>query len=432
MDDFNLDNLCFHKDISKYLSKIGITCKFFADKKIKKKNYTLISVVAFKLKNAYKVGKHYSDGLCKIVEFMKKNKSNLILRLYYDYSIINTTGRHKNEITKVWIPLFKSMYESDNIQLVRYQFDEFLDKEKYHEGLFGTIVRTIPMFDFDGSKDQSLVVCNDIDSYVGFIKSVHALNKVSKWDYDILFGTMMCLKLYDRHVLTYLDKYSFNYRIMAGILYVKKSISKEVLKTFLECMINECTIYTDWYKNILKNTMKNFKIDLTVRHKWSYGIDEFFINRFVLIHMLEEKKKMALFTASTAYEKTFYMIIDILPKASPEVKSRWDSLFKKILGKWYVKDFDQCIKLVDSALYVKSKHQVSNQVSNQMIKIVKANFIKEIHAIIIKKQASKYIIPEKMEKCFLENYNHIINQIYEVKYPKGTVVVTKADGKTMG
>jgi hypothetical protein len=41
------------------------------------------------------------------------------------------------------------------------------------------------------------------------------------------------------------------------------------------------------------------------------------------------------------------------------------------------------------------------------------------------------MIPDEMSKCFLENYKHTINQIYEVKYSKGTVVVAPAKGKIM-
>jgi hypothetical protein len=421
MEKLNLDNHHFHKDVSKYLAKIGITCKFFANKIIKKPTYKMISVVAFKLKNAYTSEYKYSDGLSKIIKFMTKNESNLILRLYYDCSI--TKGKNTN----IWISLLQSMHKLDNIQLVRYQFDEFLDKEQYHEGLFGTIVRTIPMFDFDGSKDYSLVVCTDIDGFSGFLKSADGLQKINKWNYDMVFGTQMCLTLYDRHVFTYLDKYSFDYRIMAGILFIKKSLCKEILKTFLQCMINDCTIYLDWFKNVLKNTMKNHKIDITTQNKWVYGIDEFFINRFILIHMLESKKKIALFITKKTYDMSFFIMADILPTAPPSVKHAWNSLFKKILGKYYESNLDKCIKLLDSVLYARTKSILDHKIEKQIID----NYIKEIYPIITQKQAKKYMIPDEMSKCFLENYKHTINQIYEVKYPKGTVVVALAKGKTM-
>jgi hypothetical protein len=289
-------------------------------------------------------------------------------------------------------------------------------------------MRTIPMFDFDGSNEHSLAACTDIDGVSGFLKSVQGAPKVNKWNYDMVFGTRLCLTLSDRHVYTYLDKYSFDYRIMAGILYIKKSLPREVLKTFLQCMIDDCTIYKDWRKNVLKNSMKSNKIDSTTYNKWVYGIDEFFINRFVLIHMLEEKEKIALFIINRTYDTTFFIMSDILPNASQSVKSAWLSLFKKILGQWYVDDLDRCIELFDSSLYKINKPIVTAQ----MKKVITANYIKEIYSIINKKQTNKYRIPDKMSKCFLENYKHIINQIYEVKYTKGTVVVTPAKGKIMG
>jgi hypothetical protein len=424
MTDFKLDKYPYHKDVSKYLSKINITCKFFADKHITKTNYTLISVVAFKLKKSYKASRKYSEGLSKIISYMQKNNSNLILRVYYDCSIINTKIE---EIVNIWIPMFQTMHESDNIQLVRYQFDEFLDNEKYHEGLFGTIVRTIPMFDFDGAKDHSLVVCTDIDGISGFLKSVQGSTKVNKWNYDMVFGTRMCLTLSDRHIFTYLDKYSFDYRIMAGILYIKKGLPREILKTFLQCMIDDCSIYKDWIKNVLKNTMKSNKIEITSSNKWVYGIDEFFINRFILIHMLEEKEKIALFIVSEAYDKTFFIMRDILHTSSPAIKSSWDLLFKKILGQWYVDDLNKNSTLLDNSLYTLDKPLVTTQ----MKKTITANYIKEMYSIITQKQTKKYMIPDEMSKCFLENYKHTINQIYEVKYSKGTVVVAPAKGKIM-
>jgi hypothetical protein len=427
MAKLTLDNYLLHKDVSKYLSQIKLTSVFYADKLIKKTGYSLLSTVAFKLKQSYKPSTEYSNGLRKIINFMKNTQKNIVLRVYYDCSIINTKSEYKNEISSIWIPLFQEMHGMNNIQLVRYKFDQLLDTDqKYHNGLFGTIVRLIPMFNFNEDNKCKLVVCVDIDSISGFIKTVYGIDLVNKWNYDIIFGTQLCQTLADRHVFTYLDKYSFDYRIMAGIFYSKLKFDKDILKTFLQCMIDNCDIYTNWLTHTLKNNRKSRKIANTSQHKWVYGIDEFFINRFMLINLLEIKANMSFFIIRKALDKPFHIMQPIIRSGSTKVKQLWKDLLKKILKEHYVDDLDKCITIIDNILFLPR----NNNIGYKATKEITERYSKEL-LIVAKKQAKKYMIPDKALKCIIANSQHQLSQMYEVKYLKGTVVVAPAKGKTI-
>jgi hypothetical protein len=421
-----LDKIKYHDEIVKCFKKIGLTCKFFANKEITQTNYTLVSSVVFKLKKSYKNSVKYSDGLRKIMNFMKNTKLQIVLRIYYDCSVLSTEPEHKKVNDSVWIPLFKELNDVDNIQLVRYQFNELLNAEKYHEGLFGTIIRLLPMFDFDEFKSTKSVFCVDIEHISGFTKSVNSIPKIKQWKYDVFFGTRLCSHLDARLKYTCFDKYGFDYRITACSLYVNVKIPVEIITSFLSCVQTNCDNYKKWVESTRK-TQHNPKISITSHYKWVYGIDEYLVNRFMLINLLERKTKIGLFMLLHTYDKVFYPMQFILDKVSKKSTDMWMNLFNKILGEYYTNNLKNNIKILDDVLY---NPGVSKMSKSAHINIEKT-FIEEFNKIIKAKQTELYNIPSESAKCFLLNYTHKLKQVYEVKYVKNIVEVLEAKNKTL-
>ena len=98
----------------------------------------------------YKDFSSYIDGI-KILYNYRIKDTDFHLRIFIDETIYldNTIMNELKQLT--------------NIELVLYSCPNFLIKDKKnHEGLFGTMVRFFPMFDFPNN-DAKTVIISDVD-----------------------------------------------------------------------------------------------------------------------------------------------------------------------------------------------------------------------------------------------------------------------------
>lgn len=127
-------------------------CKFtplFEVNTNKKKN--LLSAVFFKMPGkGYKDLEEYIDGLEKLALYVKNKIKDFSLRLFIDRSV------YEDEM------LLGRIEKHKNIEVVVYGCPEFIVDDIYHQGLFGTMVRYFPMFNFPNN-DARVVIPTDID-----------------------------------------------------------------------------------------------------------------------------------------------------------------------------------------------------------------------------------------------------------------------------
>lgn len=235
--------------------------------------YDIISTVLFKMKNSYRDLNFYVDQFKNTYKILKTNFPKYKIRMFIDDNIFND----KN--------LMNKLNKYDDLQLVRFKCNSYLI-DNYHIGLFSTMIRFFPLFDFDNN-DTNFVIISDIDYNKKFIKQLvqilyHidniTLNKLSLVKYNMDYTSSN----------SYMHEYSeshHGYIIAQSIIGINK-INHEVIINFLNEVLNNKidthTKYT-WYKIIDYSKLPDIKyykqINYNNDHKsFTYGIDEYFLS----------------------------------------------------------------------------------------------------------------------------------------------------------
>lgn len=115
------------------------------------KKVNIFSACFFKLENkGYKDLNKYLDGLINFNKQINARRLQFKIRLFIDESIFTDEK------------IFSIIKTLNNVQPVLYSCPNFIINDKYHIGLFGTLVRFFPFFDF-ANNDASIVISADID-----------------------------------------------------------------------------------------------------------------------------------------------------------------------------------------------------------------------------------------------------------------------------
>ena len=154
MDNYLLNNIC------KFTPLFDIDFN-------KKQN--IFSAIFFKLHGgSYKNFEMYMKGLNNLTNFIRNSFKGYKLRLFIDESIFEDKY------------ILEKLKSYNIIQLVKYHCTEFVIDDKYHRGLFGTLIRFFPMFDFPNN-DAGIVRVTDIDFfYKNHADDQFNLNKIIK------------------------------------------------------------------------------------------------------------------------------------------------------------------------------------------------------------------------------------------------------------
>ena len=259
-------------------------CKFQELKPIdytKKKD--IISTSLFKMNNGgYKNFNKYLDGIKKLSEIA--NNNNLEIRMFIDTSINDDSN------------IMEYLNKFNNITLILYKCNNFIINNKYHVGLFGTLVRFFPLFNFKNN-DSNIVYLSDTDvvesyliSMIRFYNYFKELNNIIENLYIIYRGryfnnnALKNKKIIDNNNnIIYLP-----YCIVPRFVGINKISKRPFINFFnkLELYMNDYTrpnkILTEYYidkKDLYKRCENNI----------CFGIDEYFLNKILFKYLIRKE-----------------------------------------------------------------------------------------------------------------------------------------------
>lgn len=250
------------------------------------KKVNIISSVFFKMWNSgYKNFSIYLNGIKKLSEYVKKHMSTWKIRLFIDESIYSDAE------------IMLSIKKNDNIQLVKFTCSDYLmEDKKHHCGLFPTMVRFFPGFDFEYN-DAGHVLISDID-----IVNMLDISNI----YDILndrsilnnYNYISCGKIV-QSILKHKQNLFYNkhinpYILATEFIFINKFNKKIIYDFFEEVKLNPEKNYSVYYNNkdrtIPKNMSENkfIKYDKKSNKNFIYGIDEYFLNKVLIKNGIDD------------------------------------------------------------------------------------------------------------------------------------------------
>jgi hypothetical protein len=261
--------------MEKYLNNsiCNFTPLFNIDYTIKK---NIVSCCFFKRSTSYyKDFSKYVNGIEKLYYNVIKNFETFSVRLFIDNSIYNDNI------------IMDKLKKLKKIEIILYDCPIYKENIDYHQGLFGTIVRFFPLFNFKNN-DANIVIVSDIDdfSFTQYNKLFKILKNYMKDNYIIKYsnaGRMYKNKEYYNNVY---NDFILDYIKPQEIIYLKQ-IDYHVIINFLKNL--DFNIKYTYYLN--KNLVKNEKYISKYENNghFIYGIDEYFLNNEYLKYIIDNK-----------------------------------------------------------------------------------------------------------------------------------------------
>lgn len=319
--------------------------------------YNLISCCVFRLKDNYKSIDNYYNGLRNLVDKIPYMFKNFYLRIYFDNSIIKPKYDSEiinKEIIKKWIPLINKLKKIDYIQLIKYEHPDFIiNNGLNHKGLFGTLIRFLPLFNTNQKIKNIIITDIDINTkYLKMLKSTYIQMIGSKSQFH--FNTRHCYYTSKRFVnseknLDVKYKPEINYRIMAGMMISKITFPFKLFNNFVNCLTNLNSDKCNYIKQFSNFKTKKYKKEYGILY---YGIDEFFLNTTFLKYILKNKINF-----SVSIENDFIRplwnnhYLDIIEKGISDKNLVY--FYKNIMGKYYNenKSLAENYKIFDNIVY---------------------------------------------------------------------------------
>jgi hypothetical protein len=300
-------------------------CKFTPLFKINygtKKN--ILSACFFKvIGKGYKDFSIYVDGLIKLNNLLTKLNLNYKIRLFIDNSIYNDTN------------LFDKITKLKNVEPILYSCKNYIVNDNYHEGLFGTLVRFFPFFNFPNN-DANTVVIVDIDvTNISIFKNEVKLLKTNKY-LSKFFNNIYLFKSGPLYKST---KYNFdifykdklNPYVFASSYFSIKRINSDVLINFFN-KINSVSPEQNVF-SYLDNPDPNIKIkQQNANGKFIYGTDEYFLNKTLGNYLIDNKMCYAVNTFWDVFGCLYYVLSDFEKLTDSKIKLI-DLMFKYIYEK---------------------------------------------------------------------------------------------------
>lgn len=300
----NLRMSNLYENIMLELSFVGIESKFTVIKS-PRINYTpeIIFIASiFRIKDPYKNDNKYKTGLKWIIDNFPKH-FNMALRIFIDDSIMSKDNE--------WSDLYDSMLKTDFIEIIHYDFPQFKDELGYHNNLFGTVIRTLPIFNFNGYEDETTISI-DVDVSDHRNKN-HIINYINRCIQSIKM-TKNGLLLNAYGIETYMDngrlefkelfdKYEFQMRFIMQYVTCSRKLDYSIFIDFMKHMICKEESYCAWIAELniwLSNPKMKKKMGATQTHilrnidsrsnksQFIYGIDEYFLNVYIVGYLLQQ------------------------------------------------------------------------------------------------------------------------------------------------
>jgi hypothetical protein len=365
-----------------------------------KKN--ILSTCFFKMVNSgYRDFSEYVKGLIVLNNLITKSNLNYKIRLFIDTSI------YSDKI------IFDKILSLKNVEPVLYSCSNYIIDNNYHIGLFGTIVRFFPFFDFPNN-DANIVVSADIDStnikifqkYIKLLKSNDVISKLFNQIYIFKSGPLNRSLQFNFDIFY---KNKFNPYIYALSFVSIKRINSKILINFLN-EVNQSDDKKIYSYHYLSNSLNNLaskesKSKYDSHGKFIYGIDEYFLNTSLSNYLIDNKMCYVVNTTWDIFGCLYYILLDS-NKLSEEQIKLIDLMFEYVYKKLGF-EFDKNIS-------IKEKF-------NKLDKIIYSD--KKEHKKI------KYKINKLFYKLFLYFKK---NKNYKFVYPEGYYKLLVDDEKYFG
>jgi len=350
-------------------------------KKPSLKNYDILySVSIFKLKKPYSEFENYIEGLRQQVNYFEKyNKKSIVYRIYYDHSLDND---------KDWSKLLKFFLKKDYVQIYKYYCPEII-KNGFHDGLFGTFVRFLPLFESDKERNWKVMGCLDVDLNKRNIERIDLLNNILKFqksNYSFAVFQPKCYYL-TPHLFNLKDKIKNLPFILAGAFLSKITFNKKIFFDFLNNIASENKKY-----KFLKERLRK---RVNEEDRFLYGMDEYFLTVEIGKEIVKKKKKILFLKNYVSYAKSLKIIFkqnNYFRNIKSEKEIMWKKLVKKILTSKYEND---------KTLFENYKIMIEYsycELSERNEKFCK-KISKEFSKIFDNKEEKKYKIPYIVKKC---------------------------------
>lgn len=247
----------------------NIICKFtpLFDKKNWDEKKNIVSCAFFKLNTSpYKDFNLYIDGLEKLYlkVYTEYKNEKFTIRLFIDNSVYLDKE------------LFKRLKKMDMIEIVLYECLSYQigTDLNYHIGLFGTLVRFFPMFNFKNN-DADIIIISDIDDYDYFEKSIQNIKLIKS-------------NIKPHTKLSFFKAGNISKNVLFTISSIYKNIPNpyDVASNFISFSKCDYRVMYDFLTEIAESDelLTKYKFmfksnsNLITDDKFVYGFDEYFLN----------------------------------------------------------------------------------------------------------------------------------------------------------
>jgi hypothetical protein len=263
--------------------------------------YNIISVAAFLLKDSYKNIDKYYDGLKTIAMLITTIFPDYYLRIYYDDSLVKFIHNTKINayVKNKWIPLINKLKQEKYVQMCHFDNSDFKNGD-YHDGLYGTLIRQIPIFDYEYNSNIKTVIIKDIDLFPGDITDTkQKLTFFEENNADVLFASFNCyhtgprFKLYPEEIVEKVP-----YTVLAETFISKIKFPSKIFTNYLTCFkyidSPNCELIRTFINDERKLTDKKFKVN--TYSKFIFGVDELIMSNYIMDYLVSNKIKFCVST----------------------------------------------------------------------------------------------------------------------------------------
>jgi hypothetical protein len=283
------------KNINKSKNNTTILCNLSYSNNIPEKDAIILSCSLFKLNDMYRDITIYINGLKKILKWIENNNHKIHLYIYYDHSIEND---------KLFLDLKPVLDKKTYITICKYYCETFIDKTNgMHKGVFGTFVRFYPFFNIKLLKNIKFIIDIDVeDNYLYIIENC-LFNKIkllktkcfvlcgigSEWLYNNLYTNKYINGLAAANFV--LQNMCLPISLLNNTLIKLRDNDPKILNLVNQIIIkNKNKLNTINKSNKFYNTYTKFKDNKI----FTYGIDEWWLNKIVLNYIIKKEKEIGI------------------------------------------------------------------------------------------------------------------------------------------
>jgi len=372
--------------------------------KIKK---NLICCSFFKMYNkGYKDFSIYLKGIYVMYNHVIYKVKNYSIRLFIDNSI------YKDE------NIMKILKKMHKLEIVVYECPELLLKNNsnYHEGLFGTLIRFFPMFDFPNNDAKNIFI-TDIDdiAFKTVLENIHNMvkNRKIKNIYLIKIGNI------SKNI-----KYKYNpYKNIITPYCVAQSfvsflrINYNVMIDFVNNVKKSNEIYSYYYEMIKNN---NFNNELMKKYNGTtnfiYGIDEYFVNKTLTEYLIDNKLPFATGMKFEIISPLYYILSKDIYKTHEQIKllNKFIENILKFIKINYSKNIslENKYKLINNSTYKDSNSESYIKINEYIYKEFIKYYKKDEYKFLFPSYFYDFLLSEKMFGV----YEYNIISYYNINY----------------